>query len=451
MPTYSYKDFSKILADAEKDRPVPVYLISGDPYLSEDFQKQLINRLLPQEQQAFNLEILEGEKADVLVLLERLQTYPFFPGRKIVSVKNPIQIFSSGNQDRLWKKAEEAWQKGNQSTCFRLIRSLLQQAGISKSMTERGGDEDLDIICEKLFPDKNDPLPDWFKEALKGLKDHPYEESQDLDPEHLLQKAIHQGFPKDHILILQVEALPSSKKIVKTISEHGVVLNLSIRQNKKGEQLETLRTYLRNRLSQEGKTIQAQAESLLLGRIDPEVYLLEMEIQKLLAYLGERKQILSKDVSELVAGNREEPLYELTTVLGEQNLEEGLRKLKHLWEQGFNPLQILAGITNAMRRLLMAKELLDRVSEAPGRVWQDFGAFSAQILPRLKEAPLPEILSKTHPFVLFQTLKTSRKFSSSQLISALQILHEADRRIKTSAATPTSLLEDFIFSFCKKN
>ena len=55
---------------------------------------------------------------------------------------------------------------------------------------------------------------------------------------------------------------------------------------------------------------------------------------------------------------REEPLYELTTVMGEGKLVEALRKLNQLWEQGYNPLQILAGITNTLRRLLVARELL---------------------------------------------------------------------------------------------
>ena len=131
-----------------------------------------------------------------------------------------------------------------------------------------------------------------------------------------------------------------------------MVLNLTVRQGKKGEQTNALKAYLKSRLSREGKTIHPQAEALLLERIDPEVFQMEMEIQKLISYLGDRKQVLLKDIDDLVGANREEPLYELTTVLGERNSEEALRKLKQLWEQGFNPLQIISGITNSLRRLL---------------------------------------------------------------------------------------------------
>jgi DNA polymerase III subunit delta len=450
MTTYTYKDVPRILAQAEKGQPAPIYLISGDSYLSQDVHQQLISRLLPEERRSFNLDTVDGEKEGFYSILERLHTFPFFPGRKVVTVKNPVQIFSPGSEDQLWKKAEEAWQKGQQERCTRLIRTLLQSAGFSLKITVEGFPGNEELLAEKLFPNKNGLLPTWFKEALIHIKDQLPEESEALNPDQLLESAIHQGFPKDHILILLVEGSPGAKKIVKSIAEYGVVLNLSVRQGKKGEQTVTLKAYLRSRLSQEGKSILPQAEALLLERIEPEVFLLEMEIQKLFSYLGDRKQILPKDIIELVGSNREEPLYELTTVLGERNFEEGLRKLKQLWEQGYNPLQILAGITNTLRRLLVAKELLETVSEAPARVWQDFGTFSAKILPQLKEIPLPDLLSKVHPFVLFNTLKTAGNFSVPHLISAMEDLHEADRRLKTSAATPAFLLEDFIISFCKK-
>jgi DNA polymerase-3 subunit delta len=283
------------------------------------------------------------------------------------------------------------------------------------------------------------------------MQTEPYEESSALNPDQLLESAIRQGLPKDHILILVMEGPPGSRKIFKFIAEYGAIINLSLRQGKKGEQAAILKGFLKTRLSQEGKTILPQAEALLIERVGPETYLLEMEIQKLISFTGNRKQILPKDIIEIAGAFREEPLYELTAVLGERKLNEGLQKLKQLWEQGYNPLQILAGITNAIRRLLLAGELLKTISKAPPRVWQDFGSFSAKILPQLKQTPLPELLSKVHPFVLFNTLKTAQNFSLPQLAMALKTLHEIDRLLKTSGGSPAFLLEDFIITFCKNS
>ena len=449
MPFFSYKDISKILEQAEKEQPAPVYLIAGDSYLANDVLQKLIGRLLPLEQQTFNLEIVDGEKEDIPSILERLQTFPFFPGRKVVSVKNPLQIFSTGSPDRLLKKAEEAWQKGQPERSSRFLRTLLQNAGIPPDLIEGGYKVNEDILMEKLFPEKEGTLPNWVKEALLQMRNQEPAESITQNPDDLLESAIRKGFPKDHILIIILEGPPGLKKIIKTIAEYGVVINLALKQGKKGEQTATLKGFLKARLVQEGKTIMPQAEAILLERVGSETFLLEMEIQKLVAYTGDRKQIQPKDITEIVGAFREEPLYELTAMLGERKLEEGLRKLSQLWEQGYNPLQILAGITNTLRRLLSAKELLGTISEAPPRIWQDFGAFSAKVLPRFKQIPLPETLAKVHPFVLFNTLKTAQNFSRSHLILALETLHEADRLLKTSGATPAFLLEDFIITFCR--
>lgn len=450
MPVYTYKDTSMILAHVEKGLPAPVYLIAGDAFLSKEVHQQLIIRLLPEEIRPFNLEFADGEKEPIHSVLDRLHTFPFIPGRKVVSVKNPVQLFAPGNDERLWKKAEEAWKKGQKERCAYLLGTLFQNAGISigTGVEEFPGNEE-DLV-EKTASHKKNPLPDWCREALTLLKDQISDGSTNLNADQLLESALRKGFPKDHILILLLEGPPGTKKIVKSISELGVVLNLSLKQSKKGEQTTTLKSYLRSRLFQEGKTIHPQAESLLLERIPPEVFLLEMEIQKLSSYLGDRVKILPNDITELVGASREEPLYELTTVLEARNVEQGLQKLNQLWEQGYNPLQILAAITNSLRRLVLAKELREIGTETSLRVWNDFGAFSAQLFPKLKQLPLPEPLSKVHPFVLFNTLKTAEKFTMGHLIASLEALHGADRLLKTSGSAATFVLQDFIFSFCKK-
>jgi len=449
MPICAYKDIAKILAQIEKGKPYPVYLIAGDSYLCQEVYQHLISRLLPEKIRSFNLEVVDGEKEGISSILDRIQTFPFFPGRKVVLVKNALTILSSGSETFLWKKAEEAWMKGEAGLCSRLLLTLFQNAGISFKEIKDGLKGNTEGLAQKIFLSPGAIVPEWLNDMVLYIEEHSLEGSTPLYPDQLLESAIKKGFPEGHVLIFLVENLPVKNKIIRTLTDHGMVLDLSIKKAKKGEQTAALKGLLKTRLSQEGKSILPQAEALLLERVGPEAYLLEMEIQKLLSYTGDRKQIQPVDIAEIVGAFREEPIFELTTVLGERKLKEGLEKLKQLWEQGYHPLQILAGITNDLRRLLVAKELLETVPEAPSRAWQNFGAFSAKILPQLKQVPLPELLSKDHPFRLFNTFKTARNFSSPDLISALEALHEADRLLKTSGATPAFLLEDFILSFCK--
>lgn len=451
MPHLAYKDVPRLLKQVEKGRTAPVYLLAGDPFLTQEIHQQLIDRLIPEEMRSFNLEALDGEKEDLPSILEHLQTFPFLPGRKVVSVRNPIQILSTEKEERLWKKAEEAWQKGQADRCGMLLLTLFRNAGLSPGDIQEGLDGDAGSLAVKVLPDKKGSLPSWLKEALQHLPKEKPAFSPGDHPDQLLESALKKGFPKDHILILLAEALPGKKKILKILEEYGIVIDLSLKQSKKGEQAAALKSYLRERLLKAGFTIQPQAEALLLERVGAEVFLLEMELQKLISYLGDRKQILPKDIREVVGAGREEPLYELTAFLGDRNPGQGLRVLRQLWEQGYNPLQILTGIINAFRRFLLAHELLPRTSDLPQQSWRDFSSFSTRVMPRLKQAPLPEPLSKTHPYVLFNTLKAAHNFTREELLFALKALHETDRLLKTSGVTPAFLLEDFILSHCRGN
>ncbi|MEW6187990.1 MAG: DNA polymerase III subunit delta [Thermodesulfobacteriota bacterium] len=450
MAQCSYKEIPNLLDQIEKGQPAPVYLIAGDAFLGQELFQQLVSLLVPEQQRSFNLELVDGEREDIRSTLERMQTFPFLPGRKVVAVKNPVQVFSSGGEDRLWKRAEETWRKGELERSSRILQTLLRNSGISMDL-QNSKREALEAgIKEKWFPGPGETLPEWIREALSQMASSGAEEFSGLNPDQLLESALRQGFPAGHILILLLEGPPGTKKIVKSIAELGVVCHLNVRQGKKAEQAAALKGLIKTTLSQEGKTIHPQAEALLLERVGPETALLKMELRKLAAFLGDRKQILSKDVMELSGGLREEPLYELTGVLGERKMKEGLEKLRQLGEQGYNPLQILSAVANTLRRLLIARELLEKLPPLPSRVWQDYGAFSTRVLPLLKDIPLPDSLSKTHPFVLYNTLRTTQNFSWSQLISALQSLQDTDRLLKTSGVEAAFLLQDFIISFCKK-
>lgn len=450
MPLFSFKDIPKILDQINKGRPAPVYLIVGDSFLIHEFSQQLVSLLVPEQQRSFNLEWVDGEREDIRSVLDRMQTFPFFPGRKVVVVRNPIQVFSSAGEDRLLKRAEDSWSKGDTEGSARILQTLLKNSGFSIDLQE-GKRESLQTrIKEKWFPGAGETLPQWISEVLSQIASPVSEEFSSLNPDQLLESALRQGFPAGHILILLLEGPPGTKKVVKSIAELGVVCHFNVRQGKKAEQTATLKEIIKTSLSQEGKTIHPQAEALLLERVGPETALLKMEIRKLAAFLGDRKQIIPKDVIELTGGLREEPIYELTGVLGERKLEEGLEKLRQLGEQGYNPLQIMAAITNSLRRLLSARELLEKLPPLPSRVWQDYGTFSTRVLPLIKELPLPDWLSKTHPFVLFNTLRTTQTYSWSHLIWSLQALQQTDHLLKTSGVDPAFLLQDFIISFCTK-
>ncbi|HSO72076.1 MAG TPA: hypothetical protein VLR91_05440, partial [Thermodesulfobacteriota bacterium] len=266
------------------------------------------------------------------------------------------------------------------------------------------------------------------------------------NPELLLEQALQIGFPEGHILILLSEEPASSKPLVKTIAQRGLVIDLTLKKAKKNEQKSTSRRYLLDRLGREEKKIEKEAETLLLERVGPDLGLLEMEIQKLVTYSGEKRISLSA-VEALVAANREEPIYELTAALGRKNAPEGMRILRRLWEQGYHPLPILAGLINAFRRFLLALEILSPLGPQAAQRLEDYLPFSQNLLPRMQKEGLPEVLSKLHPFALYNTFKGAQNFAFTELLLSLESLHRIDRQLKTSGGSDRFLLEDFILTF----
>ena len=108
--------YPKLLGRSRPERLPRFTLIAGDPFLARQVHQQLLEALLPDAIRALNWELVDGEKEEITTLIERLRTYPFFPGRKVVSVKNPVILKPSEPEDLLWSKAEEAWEKKRPDT-----------------------------------------------------------------------------------------------------------------------------------------------------------------------------------------------------------------------------------------------------------------------------------------------------------------------------------------------
>jgi DNA polymerase-3 subunit delta len=441
MPTYTYRDLAEIIEQIQAGKAAPVYLIAGDPFLARRTHDQLLEALLPETIRALNWELLDGEKEEIPTLIERLRTYPFFPGRKVVSLKNPVILKPVEPEALLWARAEEAWEKKRPERCLQNLSRLQPKSSQPASTGDLPG---LTSLFTKVFPaPPGETLPGWLDQALAYWVHHPLDW---VNPEMLLEQALQVGFPEGHVLIILSEELASSKTLIKTIAQRGLVIDLTLKKAKKNEQTAASRRYLQDRLGREGKQIERTAEALLLERVGPDLGLLEMEIQKLVTY-SEEKRIALEAVEALVAANREEPIYELTAALGRKNAPEGMRILRRLWEQGYHPLPILGGLINAFRRFLLALERLAPSGPQATQRLGDYQPFSQNILPRMQKEGLPEDLSKLHPFALFNTFKGAQNFTLPELIRSLESLHRIDRQLKTSGGTDRFLLEDFILTF----
>ena len=81
---------------------------------------------------------------------------------------------------------------------------------------------------------------------------------------------------------------------------------------------------------QRGKTISSQTATELVACCNKDVNKLNLEIEKLCAYLGERQEVVTEDIKLLVPQSEEVVVFELTTALGQKNASKSLSILYKL-------------------------------------------------------------------------------------------------------------------------
>ena len=148
-----------------------------------------------------------------------------------------------------------------------------------------------------------------------------------LNPDQLLESAIRKGFPKGHVLIFLVETLPVKNKIIRTLTEHGMVHRPVYKKGQKRGTNSRLKRTFKNTPFPRRKNHSSPSRGLVIRAGWPRgLSFGNGNSETGLSYTGDRKQIQPVDITEIVGAFREEPIYELTTVLGERKLKEGLRK-----------------------------------------------------------------------------------------------------------------------------
>lgn len=106
-----------------------------------------------------------------------------------------------------------------------------------------------------------------------------------------------------------------------------------------------------------GKQLTAQAAKLLVDLIGPEMGLLDQEIDKLAAYVGEAKSIGNHDVDALVGRSRLENTWRIFDLIGGGKAGEALAYLERLFDQGEEPMKLLGAFSMQLRRLAQAARL----------------------------------------------------------------------------------------------
>lgn len=163
----------------------------------------------------------------------------------------------------------------------------------------------------------------------------------------------------------------------------------------------------------EGKKIEQVAVQLFFTRVGTNLQVIHNELDKLIAYVGERTEISAQDVEAVTSLWPEQianhAVFQLTDFIAQKKRREALGMLQQLLAAGEAPLRILALIERQLRLLLAAKTSsnLDGAAAAMGE-------------------------SSAYP--LKKVRAQARRFSLDELFAGFHAVVQADGEIKLGAS-----------------
>jgi DNA polymerase III subunit delta len=213
--------------------------------------------------------------------------------------------------------------------------------------------------------------------------------------------------------------------------------------------------WARKALRARQKEISEEALAELINRIGPNSRQVETEVEKLSLYVGPRAEIGMEDVAAISSRNKSARAFALGDALGDRDLPRLLRRLDEaLWEMKFDSqkseIGMLYGLIAKVRALLMLKEMLREGWVKPDA---DYTRFKAQ-LERVPADQLPADRRfnplALNPYVLYKALPQVKQYSQSELVRAMDLLLECNRRLVSSRLDETLVLQQALVQIASR-
>lgn len=178
-----------------------------------------------------------------------------------------------------------------------------------------------------------------------------------------------------------------------------------------------------------GKRLNAGVAKLLVETAGENLAVLDRHLQNLAAYVGDRPNVASEDVENLVGGDPQRATWELVSLVVNGKTAEALRTLDQMFRRGTVVLWVISALTNEFSRLWRVKRMIR--DGAPDE--EMLKALGYQYKNRLRF--IKREAERIHP---------------ARLLRSGKILLDFDLAAKTSTMPDELLLECLVVKLCEK-
>ena len=257
-------------------------------------------------------------------------------------------------------------------------------------------------------------------------------------------------------LLVSAGKVDKRKTFYKTLEKLGSVEHfaaLSLDDRNWADQAEDL-AY--KKLKALKKEISSEALAQLVANVGPHAAQLNSEVEKLAAYVGTRADIELADVNAIVTRNKQARAFALADALGDRDLPRLLKTLdEELWEIRLgvdrkSEIGLLYGLITKVRVMIFLQEMLKAGwLKADG----DYNRFKAQ-LERVPADALPEDKRinplAMNPYVLFRALPQAKRYSSAELIRAMDLLLQCNMKLVSSQLDESLVLQQTLTQIVRR-
>lgn len=233
------------------------------------------------------------------------------------------------------------------------------------------------------------------------------------------QEAILSYLEKPHptaCLVLAASQKKGLEKLEAAVASVGIVVGFAAPTERDAPRWLQERAHLQN------KNLPFKAASLLLEQVGLDLFRLERELDKLVAYVGNRETIEVGDVKEAVSYQRSFSIFELLRFVSRCERSRAVHSLRNLIRAGEPPLAILALMSRQIRILWQSKDAL---------------ANGLSISELSRQLHLPQFVVKNYA-------QESSLFSEKELHKIHTAIRAADLALKGTGTSPELIMENLV-------
>lgn len=261
---------------------------------------------------------------------------------------------------------------------------------------------------------------------------------------------INNRFPPHACLVISGPGADARRQLCKSCAAHG-----EVRQFRKPDMLKwawrgEMAGIIRQLLAEFGMTLTPESIEYLVEAVGTDTGRLRAEIEKLYCYAGERPTI--SDVKELCASARETHFFALANAFGERDLRATLVATAQLYAHADDSerlaLHQVRYLGKYFTELLHARVFMDRfkIRAGPALLSKIQGLTEAETA-LFQHSP---ILTKTDG-QLKMIASQATKYSVAQLVQAVAVLAETDRRLVSASVSKRLVLEQTVMAILGDN